>query len=150
MGRFETVAKTFVDAINRKDLDAMAQHYAKDCVVEDPMYPEPLKGRDAVREDAAAFIRAFPDVRLEIGDLLEKGDIGMAEYKITGTNMGPMATPMGEVPPTGKHVDVHGSVYVRLDAQDLTVEEHRHYDVAGLMRQLGLTPEPEAATVAAR
>ena len=150
MGRFETVAKTFVDAINRKDLDAIARHYAENCTVEDPMNPAPLKGRNAVREDAAAFIRAFPDVRLEIGELLERGDVGMAEYRITGTNTGPMATPMGEVPPTGKRVDVHGSVYVRLHDQNLTVEEHRHYDVAGLMRALGLMPEPEAATVASR
>ncbi|TMD59529.1 MAG: ester cyclase [Chloroflexi bacterium] len=150
MGRFETVAKAFVDAINRGDLDAVTASYSENCTVEDPMYPAPLVGRNAVREDAAAFLRGFPDLRLELGDLLEKGDIGMAEYRITGTNTGPLTTPMGEVPATGKRLDVHGSVYARLNDRDLTVEEHRHYDVAGVMRALGLMPEPEAATVAAR
>src|SRR5438105_3625585 len=138
MGRFDIVAKAFIEAINRQDLDAIAASYTEDCTVEDPMYPAPLSGRSAVREDAAATIRAFPDPQLQVGEFLEKADIGMAEYHLTGTNTGPMATPMGEVPPTVKRVDVHGSVYVRLDDQDLTVEEHRHYDVAGVMNQLGL------------
>ncbi len=142
MSRFENVTKKFVDAINRHDPNAVANVYANDCVVHDPFYPAPLVGRDAVKEDAAAFIRAFPDLRFELLNLAEKGEVGAGEIRITGTNTGPLATPMGEIPPTGKRMDLRGASFLRIGGQDLIVEERRYYDTGVLMRQLGLAPEP--------
>lgn len=149
MGRFEELTKKFVDAANQHDADAVAETYAMECVAHDPMYPTPLAGRGAVREDAATFFRAIPDLRFEVIELLEKGDIGTAEMRVTGTNTGPLTTPGGdELPPTGKRVDFKGVVYVRLDTAGLIAEERRYYDTATFARQLGITPEP--AEVAAR
>lgn len=44
----------------------MAAYYTQDCVVYDPFYLEPLKGRAAIEKDAADFFRAFPDLRVEV------------------------------------------------------------------------------------
>jgi steroid delta-isomerase-like uncharacterized protein len=149
MGRFEELTKEFNDAINRHDADAAAATYAEDCVAHDPMYPDPLKGRSAIREDIATFFRAFPDMRFEVVNLLEKGDVGTAEMRFSGTNTGPLTTPTGdEVPPTGKRIDLLGAVYVKLGADGLVKEEHRYYDTAAFTRMLGLTPE--AAEVGTR
>ena len=145
MGRFETAGRKFIEAFNRHDADATAKLYANDCVVHDPLYPEPLVGRNAVKEDNANFFRAFPDIRFEIVEILDRGDVGSAEMKMTGTNTGPLTTPMGEIPPTGKRIELWGAVYARLGAQDLVVEERRYYDTASFMRALGVTPEPQVA-----
>jgi steroid delta-isomerase-like uncharacterized protein len=141
MGRFEAITEQFITAINRHDLDAAAATYAEDTVAYDPMYPTPLTGRDAIREDFAATLRAFPDVRFEVLELLEQGDVGTAEMLLTGTNTGPLTTPMGEMPPTGKRVELKGAVYIRMDDRGLVAEERRYYDTGSLMRALGVTPE---------
>src|SRR5919204_840749 len=143
MTQVEDVTQKFVSAINRHDAEAVAAIYANDAVVQDPLYPKPLVGKTAVKKDVEDFIRALPDLRFEVTNILEKGDLGVGESRFTGTNTGPLATPMGEFPPTNKRVDMRAATYFRLDAQGLIAEERRYYDTGTLMRQLGMAPEPE-------
>jgi steroid delta-isomerase-like uncharacterized protein len=151
MTAFEDLAKKWTDAFNRHDASVVAALYTQDCVVYDPINPEPLKGRAAIEKDAADFFRAFPDLRVEVINIFEKGDRAAGEIKMTGTNNGPLATPMGEVPATGKRMDLRGALVGRINAENLIVEEWRYYDTGTLMHQLGLAPLPaEAEAVAAR
>jgi steroid delta-isomerase-like uncharacterized protein len=151
MTAFEDLAKKWTEAFNRHDARAVAAHYTQDCIAYDPFYPEPLKGRAAVEKDAADFFRAFPDIRFEVINLFDKGDRAAGEVRMTGTNSGPLATPMGEVPATGKRVDLRGALVGRINAENLIVEERRYYDTGTMMKQLGLTPEvAEPLAVAAR
>jgi steroid delta-isomerase-like uncharacterized protein len=152
MTAFEDLAKKWTDAYNRHDARAVAAHYAQDCVAYDPISPEPLKGRAAIEKDAADFFRAFPDLRIEVINIFEKGDRAAGEVTMTGTNSGPLVTPMGEVPATGKRMDTRGALVGRINAENLIVEERRYYDTGTLMRQLGIAPQAvEAAeAVAAR
>jgi steroid delta-isomerase-like uncharacterized protein len=151
MTAFEDLAKKWTEAFNKHDTRAVAAHYAQDCVAYDPFYPQPLKGRAAIEKDAGDFFRAFPDLRFEVINLFEKGDRAAGEVKMTGTNSGPLATPMGEVPPTGKRIDLRGALVGRINAENLIVEERRYYDTGTMMKQLGLAPEvAEAEAVAAR
>lgn len=148
MSRYEMVSEGYLEAFNRHDVDAAAAFYADDCVVEDPYYPEPLRGRAAVRKDMVTFIRAFPDIRLDSIQRFEKGDLASEEVRMTGNNTGPLDSPMGEIPPTGKRFDAKGVVVVRLNDQGLIAEERRYYDTNTLLRQLELIPEPAAAGTA--
>ena len=141
MTAFEDLAKKWTDAFNKHDARAVAANYAQDSVAYDPFYPEPLKGRAAIEKDAADFFRAFPDIHFEVINLFDKGDRAAGEVKMTGTNSGPLATPMGEVPPTGKRIDLRGALVGRLNAENLIVEERRYYDTGTMMKQLGLAPE---------
>jgi steroid delta-isomerase-like uncharacterized protein len=151
MTAFEDLAKKWTDAFNKHDARAVAANYAQDSVAYDPFYPEPLKGRAAIEKDAADFFRAFPDIRFEVINLFDKGDRAAGEVKMTGTNSGPLATPMGEVPATGKRIDLRGALVGRINAENLIVEERRYYDTGTMMKQLGLTPEvAEPVAVAAR
>jgi steroid delta-isomerase-like uncharacterized protein len=151
MTAFEDLAKKWTDAFNKHDARAVAANYAQDSVAYDPFYPEPLKGRAAIEKDAADFFRAFPDIRFEVINLFDKGDRAAGEVKMTGTNSGPLGTPMGEVPATGKRIDLRGALVGRINAENLIVEERRYYDTGTMMKQLGLTPEvAEPVAVAAR
>jgi hypothetical protein len=40
-------------------------------VAYDPMYPEPLRGRDAIHRDTEGFLGAFPDLRFEVVTVIE-------------------------------------------------------------------------------
>jgi steroid delta-isomerase-like uncharacterized protein len=151
MTAFEDLAKKWTDAFNKHDARAVAAHYAQDSVAYDPFYPEPLKGRAAIEKDAADFFRAFPDIHFEVINLFDKGDRAAGEVKMTGTNSGPLATPMGEVPATGKRIDLRGALVGRINAENLIVEERRYYDTGTMMKQLGLAPEvAEPVAIGAR
>ncbi len=126
----------------------MAAIYAQDCVAYDPFYPEPLRGRAAIEKDAADTFRAFPDVRFEVINIFEKGDRAVGEMRMTGTNNGPLATPTGEVPATGKRVEMRGALVGRINAENLIVEERRYYDTGTMMQQLGLAPQAAEAVLA--
>jgi hypothetical protein len=88
-------------------------------------------------------------IRAEVITIFEKGDRAAGEIRMTGTNSGPLATPMGEVPATGKRIDMRAALVGRINAENLIVEERRYHDTGTLMRQLGLVPEA-AEAVAAR
>lgn len=143
MGKYQDASRKFADTFNKHDLDGLAKLYATDAVAYDPMYPEPLRGRDAIRKDTATFFKGFPDARFEIITTIEKDDRnGADEVRMTGTHTGPLETPTGEeLAPTNKRVELRGSAFVRLNERGEIVEERRYYDVATFLRQLGLMPE---------
>ena len=105
----------------------------------DPLYPQPLKGRDAIEQDVVDIRRAFPDARFTLRAVIEAGETAAVEYNLIGTHSGPLATPDGEIPATGKQLNMDGAVFSRLDAQGEVVEERRYFDVAGMLTQLGLS-----------
>ena len=143
MGKYQDNSRKLADAFSKHDLDAYTKLYAEDAVAYDPMYPEPLRGRAAIRKDAATFFRGFPDIRFEIVNTIEKDDRnGADEVFLTGTQTGPLETPMGQdLPPTNKRIELKGAGFIRLNERGEIVEERRYYDVAGVLRQLGVTPE---------
>ena len=128
-----------VEAFNSHDAKAFAATYAADAVVHDPLYPQPLKGRDAIEQDIVEFLRAFPDARFTLGPLLQNGETFAAEYNLRGTHRGPLASPGGEIPATGKSIDNGGAVFSKFNADGEVSEERRYYDVAGLLAQLEMT-----------
>ncbi len=152
MGKFEEASRKLAKAITGHDLDALAMVYASDAVAYDPMYPEPLRGREAIKKDTADLFRAFPDVRFGISSIVEKDDgLGAGEVRLTGTHTGPLATPTGgEVPPTNKRIELKGAAFVRLNEKGEIVEERRYYDVGTFLRQLGLMPEQAEEPASAR
>ena len=126
-------------AISRQDLNAFADLYAANAVVNDPSYPEPLKGRDAVRKDIADFVTAFPDLRVTADTSIASGNIIAAEWTMTGTHKGPLPLPTGSIAATNKPFRMKVATFERLDGDGRIVEERRYYDLAGMMEQLGIT-----------
>ncbi len=129
------------EAINSHDVKTVASLYANNAVVYDPFYPEPLKGRAAIEKDTAANLHGFPDMRFEVQSILAEENTAAAQIIMSGTNTGPMETPDGEIPPTGRKIKIAVASFNRLDDEGNIVEEHRYYNVANVMEQLGLTQQ---------
>lgn len=125
-----------VEAVNAHDAKTFAATYAADAVVHDPLYPQPLKGRDAIEQDMVELLRAFPDARFTIGPLLQDAGTVAGEYTLRGTHLGPLASPDGEIPATGNSIHNSGAVFSRFNADGEVVEERRYYDAAGLIAQI--------------
>jgi steroid delta-isomerase-like uncharacterized protein len=127
------------EAFNRHDAAAAAERFSEDAVVHDPQYTEPVRGRDAIRKDTEAWFRSIPDVHAELRSVLEDGNTYAFELAMSGTHQGPISTPSGEIPPSGKRIEMSFGAFGTMDGENKVVEERRYYDVAGLAEQLGAT-----------
>jgi steroid delta-isomerase-like uncharacterized protein len=134
------VVRLYVDAINRKDPSAFAALFAVDAVLRDPFFPEPTKGRDAIRLMLEGILRAFPDLTWkQLGDPIEADGRAAFVVSVRGTNEGPLAMPAGEVPPTGKAMAFETAVFWTIGSDGLIAEERSYFDAGGVAAQLGLT-----------
>ena len=140
----EATVRKVMDAFNRHDAAGFASAYASDAVVYDPQYPQPLKGRDSIRDDIDTFFTTFPDITGTVGRVLEKDNVAAFEGSFKGTNKGPLKMPGGDVPPTNKAVNLMGAIFVRLNGKGEIEEERRYFDMGSMMTQLGLGPEGQA------
>lgn len=129
--------KKQLDALNRHDSATFASFYRRDVSVFDPAYAEPLKGQEAVRKDMDDFIVAFPDVEMKIERVVENEGTAAYEVRMSGTHKGPLVGPGGEIPATGKKINIGGGIFARFDGEGQIVEERRYYDLAGLLGQIG-------------
>jgi ketosteroid isomerase-like protein len=81
--------RSFLDAFNRHDLDAIMDFFAEDCVFEMPRGPEPwgrrYVGKQAVREGLATRFAGLPDVHYAEDRHLLCGDVGVSQWTLTGT-----------------------------------------------------------------
>jgi predicted ester cyclase len=94
-----------------------------------PGFPPGVEG---VKRFFATFRDAFPDVTVEIDELVVEGDRVAVATTFAGTHQGEL---MG-VAPTGLRVSVTGIDIVRV-AGGKIVEHRGLTDIVGLMRQLG-------------
>lgn len=131
------VVNNVMDAINNQDTEKIIGYYESDAVVHDPFYPEPLRGKAAIEKDSADFFRAFPDINIAARTVIEKDNLIAAEFTISGTNNGPFAGPDGEIPATGKKIKMDMALFSKFNEDKKITAEHRYYNVAGLMEQLG-------------
>ncbi|HEY0128025.1 MAG TPA: nuclear transport factor 2 family protein [Rubrobacteraceae bacterium] len=84
------VMKTFLDAFNRHDVDAIMSYFLDDCEFDTPRGPAPygrqLRGKDEVREGIAARFSGIPDVSYTEDVHWSCGDRGVSEWTLQGTS----------------------------------------------------------------
>ena len=101
----------------------------------------PLRGRDAVREFAAAFRAAFPDLGFEgTADLIAEGDYVVGQWIGGGTQTGDAFDdmPIGSLPAgTGKAMRFTGVTILKVE-NGLITEELGLDDGVAALQQLGL------------
>ena len=99
-----------------------------------------LHGIDEMKAFVAAYRRAFPDARSTVEDQVAEGDKVLTRWRAHGTHRGQL----GPIPPTGRAFEIEGVTIERIAGAKIT-EVWVARDELGLLRQLGLVPEPEAA-----
>ena len=131
-----------VEAVNNHDLEAMADTAATDLEVVGP--DGSYKGRDRFLAELGMLVRAFPDYRFVMDDLIVEGNKVAYVARLEGTHLGPYQTADGRtVPPTGKRVALQ-MVNVRHLRRGKIVKLVNSWDRLTLLAQLGLFPNSTA------
>jgi steroid delta-isomerase-like uncharacterized protein len=96
-------------------------------------------GREGFREVMQCLKRTFSDLQIsEIMHQVATDNEVVSEFKASGIHSGPLISVTGQVPPTGRSVEF--TVCEVWQVRDGKVALLRIYqDIAGILRQLGLT-----------
>lgn len=127
----------YLQAIDTHDHDAVRDAYTDNVQILAP--GTELQGRDAAAAWIEVFLRAFPDLNHEILATVQSGDAVAAEARFTATHTGPLASPSGDLPPTGKPVALDYVDITRF-ADGRIASEHIYFDQVAFLSQLGLLP----------
>ena len=98
-----------------------------------------LHGLDTFRAVIPVFPNAFPDIEFAVHRWVEAGDTLVVEGRVRGTHTGPLKTPEGEVPATGKRLDLP-FVDILQARGDTICLLHVYFDRLEIMSQLGVLP----------
>jgi steroid delta-isomerase-like uncharacterized protein len=119
--------------LSRGDLEAVLGYYTDDVYFEDVSVPTPCRTKAEMRDFMKIFYDAFPDLHIEIRNVVGSGKTVTAEYDLLGTMHGEF---LGN-PPTGKSFRIKAvSIYEHNDA--LFTKETVYYDSASLFAQIGV------------
>lgn len=80
---------------------------------------------------------AFSDARTEITAILVDGNRAAIEFIGRGTHDGTFVTPMGDLPPTGRTVEVQFSGIWEFEGEKIAASRI-YYDAATFAKQLGM------------
>ena len=132
-----------IAALNNRDMEAYLANQRPDVEFLLPGGVV-LRGREQVRQYTESLWGAFPDGTLAFGDQVFSDDAAATEVVFTGTHRGPVLTPNGSVPPTGRRVTLRSASILRIK-DGLIASEHVYLDQLDLMTQLGLLPAATSA-----
>lgn len=133
-------AKQVVDrnmaAFNAKDIDKLLGNQCPDVEFVIPGGVT-FRGRDQVKQYVETFWTAFPDGQMACMGQIATEDEAATELLFTGTHTGPLNTPNGSIPPTGKRLHLRQVAVHRIE-NGLVASEHIYVDQLEFMTQLGL------------
>jgi predicted ester cyclase len=143
-----TTKQLFLESMRRTDArehDGYLALQAADCEWVVPVAE--LCGREQVQEWLRAFWQAFSSYRHEIRRVVDDGDCVYAEGVFSGVQDGPLTTPDGVLPATGKSVALRFAMVVSDHdlASGTARSVHLYFDQLEFLGQLGLLPEPATA-----
>ena len=135
----QSVIRRFHEATNSGDLEqisrAVDELVEPDAVIRTPL-PIDATGPEVLKVVFGRLLRAFPDLRVTIEDLISEGDKVVSRNTVTGTHSGDY---MGH-PATGRPI-AYNEIFIFRFADGRIAETWGVVDVFAQMRQLALIPE---------
>lgn len=131
----KAIIRAHYDAtINRFDPIAIDRQVAQD-FIDHTSAGEQVRGPKGVKSQIAGLHAAFPDLQVEIMDMVAEDDLVAVRSRFCGTHRGPFRG----IAPTGRGVEVTGTFFWKVETASGRIKERWGLlDAASLMRQLGV------------
>jgi len=133
------LAEQQIAALNLRDIEGYLQRIDGSYVGESETLPGPIHGPEGARQAVDILFTGFPDLRIEVEQLLASGDHVVARLRLTGTHRGNFAG----VAPTNKSVTWQACNVVEI-RNGKAIRSRVYADNASLLRQLGVLALPKA------
>jgi steroid delta-isomerase-like uncharacterized protein len=137
----ETTVRSYFEAMDSRDPDAMAAHWREDGI-EDIAAVGVLRGRDELRDYFRSMFAGMPDARTTITRLVAGESSCAVEFRIEATLEG---APFMGIEPSGKRVEIRGMDLFELEDGKL-VSNTSYFDSMSIARQIGMLPADGSGT----
>ncbi len=128
--------QAYEEAFNQKNLDALDELVASDITDHNPIPGQP-PGIEGVKQVFSSMHTAFPDLHVNVEEMVAEGEKVVARVIMSGTHQGEF---MG-IAPTGNQMTITGIDIVRI-TEGKIVEHWGNFDDLGMMQQLGVMEPP--------
>jgi len=135
------LAEQQVAALNARDLDGYLSRIDESYVGQSETAPGPIRGREGVRQNIETMFTAFPDLRIEIEQIIAGGDSVVVRARATGTHKGNFAG----IAATNKSVVMQICSVIEI-RNGKAIRGRVYADNVSLFQQLGLLSLPKATT----
>lgn len=129
-------AYDLIEAWNAHDARRVVEFFSPDYVGEDVGVAGQLHGPRDIRRYVAYNFLGFPDLYFTLERTIAQGDQLVIVWCVTGTHRGKVMN----IPPTGRRVEARGVSILTINDGKI-VTSYRIWDVAGMLRQIGLLPD---------
>jgi steroid delta-isomerase-like uncharacterized protein len=131
-------AKAPVIAYGKKDWDAVKAAVAPDVVYDEVATNRKVQGVDPVIALWKGWATALPDSKATFHEAFVSGDTVVLEVTWRGKHTGPLQTPTGQIPATGKSIELRACQVFEI-ANGKAQSMRQYFDMATLMQQLGVS-----------
>ena len=132
-------------AWNRRDFDHIASVTSDDCKWVAIPTGQTFSGKEGLRQYSLGWASAFPDGQIQETNLIAGDDGAVIEFVGRGTHTGTLSGPAGDIPPTGRSVEMSFCEIYRIK-EGKVVGGSIYFDMVTLLGQLGMMRQPAAAT----
>jgi steroid delta-isomerase-like uncharacterized protein len=135
----EQHARSYFDAMARRDPEAMAAHWDEEGI-EDVVPATVLRGPDSIAGYFRELFAAVPDLETTVSQLVTDDRHAVVEWRLTGTFSG---EPFQGIAPTERHIDLRGVDLLEI-AEGRILGNTVYYDAANFARQVGMLPPQDS------
>ncbi len=130
------LAAQLTEAWNAHDPERVAALCAADYEGENVGEAVPHRGPAGMAASVASYLTAFPDLHFTIDETVIENDRVAQAWRAQATHRGPLL----KIPASGRRISVRGASLLTFRGDKL-VRAVYIWDVAGLLREIGLLPE---------
>jgi steroid delta-isomerase-like uncharacterized protein len=134
------IARSLYDYWNDRKFDKIAGLMAADSEIVLVGSGTRFSGPAGAIEFSQMWADGFPDGRVKMDNVFASGDHVVLQFTGTGTHTGPLRSPAGEIPATGRSITLNlCDVHEIQDGKIRLVQSY--FDSASMLMQLGVMPE---------
>jgi steroid delta-isomerase-like uncharacterized protein len=130
------LVRDLLEAWNAHDPERVQSFYAPEYEGVDVAQANPQCGPQEVSRLVKWYLRAFPDLRFVDEDIVVEGNRAVLVWTARGTHAGELM----RIPPTGRYIEVRGTSVLTIENGKI-IRGLYVWDVAGLLRSIGLLPK---------
>ena len=136
--RNENSLDAFIDkGWNEKDLSIISNYFS-DVFIRNVNNVKLASDRKELAAHMQVYFAGFPDLKIEMNNIISEGDQIYLSWTLNGTNTGQF----GDLSATGKKIKISGMSLIHFNEEGKIIHEEVFYNELSLLQQMGHTLNP--------
>jgi steroid delta-isomerase-like uncharacterized protein len=136
MADLAKIAREAVDAFNASDWERTKALVTSDYLYNEVGTHRRIQGSEEAVATLQGWKQAMPDAKGTVTSAVASGNTVALEITWEGTQTGPLQSPSGTIPASGKR-QVTSAAQILIFEGDKIKENHHYFDMMGLLKQIG-------------